>query len=135
MLYRISSAAGYLRADLFQRETVEEAGEFFGAVADIAARRHHCSILISVHASSPLFSIERSGFLREFSRVSTEPGHRIAVVADSEELNHSHEYLELLAQRHRINVRHFRDETAALEWLTPGAGVPPQVMHRVWRTS
>jgi len=135
MLYRISSAPGYLRADLFQRETVEEAGEFFGAVADIAARRNHSSILISVHSSSPLFTIERSGFLREFATLSAAPGHRIALVADSEELNHSHEYLELLAQRHGINARHFRAEVSALEWLTPGARLPLQFAHRVWRTS
>ena len=135
MLYRISSEPGYLRADLFQRETVAEAGEFFAAVADIAARRNHSSILISVHSSSPLFTIERSGFLKEFEALSAAPGHRIALVADSKELNQSHEYLELLAQRHGINARHFRAEVSALEWLTPRSQLPPQLAHRVWRPS
>lgn len=135
MLYRISSTTDYLRADLFHRETVEEAGEFFGAVADIATRRHHYSILISVHCSSPLFTIERSGFLTQFSPIGADPGHRIALVADTEELNHSHEYLELRAQRHGLNVRHFRDEASALDWVSPGSRTFSQWAQRAWPAS
>lgn len=135
MLYRISSNCDYLRADLFHRETVEEAGEFFGAVADIATRRQHCSLLISVHSSSPLFTIERSGFFTLFSPLGADPGHRIALVADTEEVNHAHEYLELLAQRHGINVRHFRDEASALDWLSPGSRTLSLWAHRAWPTS
>lgn len=122
MLYRIARQADFLRADLFNRETAEEAKEFFGAVADTALRRGCCCILISVHASSPLFTIDRSGFLTELTTLSNDPEHKIALVADSEELNYSHEYLELLAQRHGLNVRHFRNEASAMEWVRPTNG-------------
>lgn len=135
MLYRIASAADYLRADLFHRETVEEAGEFFGAVADIARRRHHSSILISVHSSSPLFTVDRSGFLTQFTGLNSDPEHKIALVADTEELNFSHEYLGLLAQRHGINVRPFRDEASALDWLSPGSRSGSYRAIRVWPAS
>jgi hypothetical protein len=126
MLYRIAREKNFLRADLFHRETAEEAKEFFGAVADTAVRRGCCCVLISVHASSPLFTVDRSGFLTEFAGVGSDPAHKIALVADSEELNYSHEYLELLGQRHGLNVRHFRNETSALEWLQPVNGSQPQ---------
>jgi hypothetical protein len=120
MIYRIATEGGYLRADLFNRQTPDEAREFFGAVADSAAR-HHCSrILISEHASSPMFTVERSGIFARFTNVGMDPAHKIALIADSRELGYSHEYLELVGRQHGINVRHFPDELAALEWFRNG---------------
>lgn len=121
MLYRITSEDGYLRADIFHRETAEESREFFGAVADAAQRRSVNSILISVHSSSPLFTVDRSGFFAEFTLLTADPDRKIALVADTEELDYSHEYFALLAQHQGMNVRHFRTEPAALEWLMPPA--------------
>jgi hypothetical protein len=120
MLYRITSEAGYLKADLFHRETADEAWEFFGAVAGSALRRRCFSVLISEHASSPLFTVDRSGFFKEFTSFGGNPDFKLALVADNEELVYSHQYLELVGQQHGINVRHFRNEPAALEWLRPG---------------
>jgi hypothetical protein len=122
MLYRISTETDLLRADVFHRETAEEARAFFRAVADYAARRPCHRILISVHLSSPLFTVERSGFFAEFGILSTDPERRIALVADSEELDYSNEYFALLAQHQGMNVRHFREEPAALQWLRPENG-------------
>jgi hypothetical protein len=129
MLYRIVREADFLRADLFHRETAEEAREFFSAVADTSVRRGCSSVLISVHVSSALFTVEQSGFLTELAPVAGDPAHKIALVADSEELNYSHEYLELLGQRHGLNVCHFRDEAAALEWLKPVNGATLRERH------
>ena len=117
MLYRIATERDYLRADLFNRETAEEAREFFDAVADYATRHHRARILISVHSSNPMFTVERSGFLTRFTNIGVDPSHKIALIADDQELNHSHEYLVLVGQMHGMNVRHFRDEPSALEWL------------------
>ena len=117
MVYRIATEHDYLRADVFNRETAEEAREFFDAVADSATRHHRSHILISVHASSPMFTVERSGFLARFTNVGVDPSHKIALIADDQELDHSHEYLVLLGRLHGINVRHFRDDSSALEWF------------------
>jgi hypothetical protein len=138
MLYRISSQGDFLKADLFYRESAEEAREFFGAVANSAERRRCFVVLVSVHRSSPLFTVDRSGFLTELTCFAGDPEHRIALVADSEELDYSHEYLELLAQQNGINVRHFRSEAEALEWLRPGsqtAALSPVDVTGVWPTS
>jgi hypothetical protein len=43
----------------------------------------------------------------------------VALVADNEELDYSHEYFALLAQHQGMNVGHFRSEVAALDWLQP----------------
>jgi hypothetical protein len=117
MVYRIATERDYLRADLFNRETAEEAREFFDAVADSATRHQRSRILISVHSSSPMFTVERSGFLTRFTNVGVDPSHKIALIADDQELNHSHEYLVLVGQMRGMNVRHFRDEPSALEWF------------------
>ncbi len=119
MLYRITSEADYLRADLFHRETAEESREFFCAVAEAMQRRQCTGALISVHSSSPLFTVERSGFFAEFAILGSDPERKIALVADNEELDYSHEYFALLAQHQGMNVRHFRSEAAALDWLRP----------------
>jgi hypothetical protein len=119
MLYRITSEAGYLRAELFHRETAEESREFFAAVAEAVQRRRCESILISVRSSSPLFTVDRSGFFAEFALLESSPDRKVALVADSEELDYSHEYFALLAQHQGMNVGHFRSEVAALDWLRP----------------
>jgi hypothetical protein len=128
MLYRITSRADYLRADLFHRETAEESREFFCAVAEAMQRRQCTRALISVHSSSPLFTVERSGFFAEFAILDDDPERKIALVADNDELDYSHEYFALLAQHQGMNVRHFRSEDAALEWLQAGgAKMAPEV--------
>lgn len=129
MLYRITSEADYLRADLFHRETAEEAREFFCAVAEAMQRRRCNSALISVHSSSPLFTVDRSGFFAEFAILGSDADRKIALVADSEELDYSHEYFALLAQHQGMNVRHFRSEAAALDWLRPQDPEMPQDVH------
>ena len=117
MVYRIATERDYLRADLFNRETAEESREFFDAVAECATRHQHTCILISVHSSSPMFTVERSGFLTRFTDLGVDPAHKIALIADDQELDHSHEYFVLLGRLHGINVRHFRDEPSALQWF------------------
>jgi hypothetical protein len=129
MLYRITSEAEYLRAELFHRETAEESREFFGAVAEATQRRGCNSVLISVHSSSPLFTSDRSGFFAEFAILGSDPERKIALVADSEELDYSHEYFALLAQHQGMNVRHFRSEAAAFDWLRPSGAVLSQSAH------
>jgi len=119
MLYRITTEVDHLRADLFHRETAEESREFFYAVAEAMQRRRCSSALISVHASSPLFTVDRPGFFAEFAILDSDPERKLALVADSAELDYSHEYFALLAQHQGMNVRHFRSEAVALEWLRP----------------
>ena len=117
MVYRIAAERDYLRADLFNRVTAEEAREFFEAVAGSASRYRRSRILISVHSSTPMFTVERSGFLTRFTNIGVDPAHKIALVADDQELDHSHEYLVLLGRLRGINVRHFREESSALDWF------------------
>lgn len=116
MWYQITDAADYLKADLFGRETAEQTREFLGAVAAecIRLRRYH--VLICVHASRPIFAVEKYG-LASFIEVALKYSGKIAILADSPEIRIAHEYVVLLARLRGVNVRNFRAEAAAIQWL------------------
>src|SRR6267378_1497345 len=112
MLYEITVEAGYLKVDLFNRQTAEETRDAFAAIA-AEARKHACSqILISVHASRPIFKVEQYGLPDYFKELG-----RIALTGDSAELRISQQYIESLARQYGINVRSFPNEQAALHWF------------------
>ena len=112
MLYEFTVEAGYLKVDLFNRQTAEETRDALAAIA-AEARKHACSqILISVHASRPIFKVEQYGLPDYFKELG-----RIALTGDSAELRISQQYIESLARQNGINVRSFPNEQAALHWF------------------
>jgi hypothetical protein len=115
MRYRITHAADHLRAELAHRETVEEMHEFLRAVVPNRARRPR--VLIRVRESKPLFHVERGGLVECLLQIARAPEHRIALVADTPDLQASHEYLELIARQRGVRVRSFRGEAEALQWF------------------
>jgi hypothetical protein len=107
-----------LRAELFRRETAEEMQEFIRAL-NAEIQKRGCSLtLIRVVHSRPIFSADQYAGL---TRLAADPGIRIALVAETEELRASHHYVELLTRQQGANVRGFSDEASAVEWLTQPA--------------
>ena len=117
MQYEISVQREFLRAELYDRQTAEETREFFERVASSAERHLRHRVLIFVHSSKAVFTIERTGFFTQFKQLSRDPLHKVALLGDTEELGISHQYVEVLGRQHRINVKNFEHETAALRWL------------------
>jgi hypothetical protein len=117
MLYKITVEPDHLRAELFDRETMEETRAFLQVVANAALKHARSRVLMSVHSSNPVFTVERSGFLAYFRKLAEDPEHRIALLGDSEELGISHQYVELIGRQHGVKVQSFRDEAAALQWI------------------
>ena len=120
MTYNITFEGELLRAELSHRETVEEMREFLQAVARNSARC--ATILIRVRGSKPLFHVERYGLIELLQRVASAPQHRIALLADTQDLHSSHEYLELIARQRGMRVRSFRSEGEARAWLSDRRG-------------
>jgi hypothetical protein len=117
MLCEITVEQGYLKADLFDRKTVEETRNALAAITTEARKHGRSQILISVHASVPIFRIEQSGLLDSFREFGEMSKHRIALTGDSDELRLSQQYVESLARRNGINVRSLPNEQAALDWF------------------
>jgi hypothetical protein len=116
MEYRITLDQGVLRAELFGRETVEQTKAFFKAVVNASRESRSPCILISVRSSKPIFQLERHGLI-EYFRELAETSRRIALLGDSRDLRLSHEYVEVIAGQHGLNVRSFPDETTAYRWF------------------
>src|SRR2546423_11005948 len=130
MLCEITVGPSYLKADVFNRQTAEEARDAFAAIA-AEARKHACSrILISVHASRPLFKVEQYEIPDYFKGRGDALKYRIALTGDSDELRLSQQYLELLARRNGLDVRSFPNEQAALSWLRDRRGSPDRRQRR-----
>jgi hypothetical protein len=115
MLCEITVGPGYLKADLFNRQTVEETRDALVTIT-AEARKHKClQILIAVHASRPIFKIEQSGVLDYFKELGDR--YRVALTADSNELRLAQQYIESVARRSQMNVRSFPTQQAALDWF------------------
>jgi len=117
MGYRITLDRDVLRAELFGRETVEETKAFFQAIVSASRDSPAPHILISVRSSKPIFQFERHGLMEYLRKLASTSSRRIALLGDSAELRLSHEYVELIARQHGLNVRSFPDETAAYRWF------------------
>ncbi len=124
MLCEITVGPSYLKADLFNRQTAEEARDALAAIA-AEARKHACSqILIAVHTSRPLFKVEQYELPDYFRGFGETLKCRIALTGDSDELRLSQQYIELVARRRGVNVRSFPNEEAALSWFRDRRWLP-----------
>jgi hypothetical protein len=117
-MHKITAEPGYLRAELFERETVEETRAFLDAVVRDNAIHRHSRVLILVRASKSIFQVVAHGLMECFEQLAGTSPSQIALVGDTRDLRLSHEYIELIARQHGLNVRSFRDEAAAVAWLS-----------------
>jgi hypothetical protein len=124
MLCEITVEPEYLKAELFDRRTAEETREALGAVIAAARKHGRSQILVSMHASRPIFQVERSGLLDRLKELGDMSRYRIALTGDSEELRLSQQYVESVARRAGINVRSFSSQQAALEWFKDRRWLP-----------
>jgi hypothetical protein len=115
MAYKITVEQDFVRAELANRETVQETKDFLRAVVRYSPR--YSNIVIRVRQSKPIFHVEQHGLIEYFQEVARSPQHRIALLADTADLQSSHEYLELLARQRGLNVRSFRGESEAMQWF------------------
>ena len=119
MRYEIVAEPHYLRADLYNRRTAEDTRKFLSTLAAECTRLDCFNILVSVHASKPIFTLERYGF-SSFIQIALRNSARIAALTDNAECRVAHEYAVMLARLRGVNVRTFRDEAAAVAWLENG---------------
>ena len=116
MHYTFKQAPGLLRAELFGRQTAEETQQFVDALLAEAQKLAATRVLAWVRNSRPIFKVEQYNITDKLRRVAARR-LRVALLADSDEVRASHQYIEVLAGQHRANLRAFRDEARALHWL------------------
>ena len=126
MRYTLETVGKVLRAVLVGRETVDETREFLGALAARALESGLKRIVIVVRDSRTIFQVQKYGIADYLQQLSQNSDYRVALVADSSEGRAAHEYIQTLAHLQRANVRAFREEAAALDWLK--ASVPGEAV-------
>jgi hypothetical protein len=117
--YTFKEAPGHLRAELFGRQTAEETLQFAAALVAQAKKSPARRILVWVRNSRPIFKVEQHNVSDKFRELAAIKDVRVALLADSDEVRASHQYIEVLAGQQGANVRAFRDEARALDWLAP----------------
>ena len=128
MKYWIEKRGGHLLAELSGRDSPRDMREFLEAVK-AACLEHACPrILMSIRASNAMFKAEDYGLEGNgpgYLAGIITPSCRIALVGDNSELQHAHEYIQLVARQQQINVRAFRDVALAERWLESAEPVGP----------
>src|SRR5262249_1336066 len=117
--HRIGVESGYLRAELFNRQTVEETRKFLDAVRAAVMEHKVPLLLIRVRNSVPIFTIDRYG-LSEYLALAFKGKYKIALVGDPLELRIAHQYIATIARMRGVRLRAFPDEASALGWLAAG---------------
>ena len=117
MHYRIELAQGYLRADLADRKTAADTQQFIRALGAKALDAGCTRVLICVRNSRPIYKLQTYGIIEYFRQLAANPANRVALVSDNDEMRSSQEYIAMLGREQGANVRAFRDEAGALEWL------------------
>ncbi|HLS87579.1 MAG TPA: hypothetical protein VK043_14855 [Burkholderiales bacterium] len=120
MKLHVEARTRYVYAELRERESAADMRAFILA-AKRACLEHGCPrVLLSIRDSSAVFKAEDYGLdgaSRGYMAGLVTAACRIALVGDSSELHHAHEYIELVARQQGVNVRAFRDPAAAAQWL------------------
>ena len=117
MHFNFENSADCLRATLYGRQTIEETMQFIEALAAEARKHSATRFLICVRNSRPIFKVEQYKVSELFKQLAAESDVRVALLADSDEVRASHQYIEVLATQQGAHVRAFRDEKRAVQWL------------------
>jgi hypothetical protein len=122
MRYAIENKDGHLYAVVHGRDTAEQMREFLFAVHAGCLQHRTAKILISVRQSRAVFKPEEYGLSGGYLNELLTPECQIAVLGDTHEVNAANEYIEMVARLQGVNLRAFRDERAALRWLSGASG-------------
>ena len=114
--HRISAEPGYLKAELFGRQTADETRRFLEALHAAALEHRRARILVRVRNSKPIFTVERYGISR-YLDIAFKSAYKIALMGDTPELRIAHQYVAMLAVMRGVDLRTFQNEIVAIEWL------------------
>lgn len=110
--------AGYLKAEMVDRDTAEETAQFVTAIVQALRTQEGRKLLISTRQSRPVFKVEDWKLSAALDQVMSIPGLKVAFVSDTRELAMSQDYIALLGRQRGLDFQAFgADESAAVAWL------------------
>lgn len=118
MVYRIVVESLFLRAELFDRESMEETRSFFQVVGRESTLHGRPFILINNRSSTPILRVEFHALVETLKELGHTTSLRIALLGDAKDLGMSERYVTSYARRRGISVRSFPAEAQALSWFS-----------------
>jgi hypothetical protein len=115
--YNIEVLAGYIKAEMVERDTAAETSEFVTAILEALRSSRIFKVLISIRSSRPVFKVEEWNLSTVLEELMRLPALKVAFIADTKEISLSQEYIALLAQQRGLAFRAFSAEKAAVGWL------------------
>ena len=116
--YTIDAKAGYLKAEMVERDTAEETAQFVEAIVEALRARAAGRLLISIRDSRPVFKVEEWKLSAALDKVMRIPGLQVAFISDTREVQMSQQYIALLGRQRGLKFESFDSEPAAVAWLT-----------------
>jgi hypothetical protein len=117
MEVRLTLAGGILKAQVINRQSIEDTVEYLSALEREYEKCPAPKVLISVARSSAIFTLKDVGF-DEWLRKAQAEGVRVALVGDTFAVQLSHQYVETIARIRGVPVRAFKSDAEAMRWLT-----------------
>ena len=117
MRYKLEPRAGYLLAEMVDRETAEETAEFLRGIMSALAEHRANRLLIAVKSSRPIYKVEGWGLSGAIETLLGIPGFRVAFIADSPEMTMAQQYIALLLSQKGVLTRNCASEADAVAWL------------------
>ena len=124
MRFTITVVDDYVRADLYERKTAEETRQFLQAFANRTLPQRVSKALIATHSSRPIFKVGKFSLSTFLDLLGARPGHRVALVADTWQLQLAQRYMAALARLRGLSVRSFSRDADAIAWLEPAERLP-----------
>ena len=118
MRYKIEQQAGYLKAEMVERDTAEETAAFVEAIVEALRAARADRLLVSIRSSRPVFKVEEWKLSAALDKVTSIAGLKVAFIADVREVQMSQEYIALLGRQRGLQFQSFDSEAEALAWLT-----------------
>jgi hypothetical protein len=117
MVYRITLETDFLRAEFFDRETADEVKTFLRTVAAACEKNQRSCILLRIDPMMPMFQDDPYELIRYIGTLPLPASWKIALIGDTTDFQGTHESVEAVAGKFRLNLWTFRNEAQALLWF------------------
>lgn len=118
--FTIEARAGYIKAEMRDRQTAEETRQFVGALVDAVRSHHIFRVLISVRESRAIFKVEEWHFSDAVAQAMRMGGLKVAFISDAPEVSMSQQYIAMLGRQRGLAFKDFASEAEAVAWLVEG---------------
>ncbi len=122
MKYVLTLEAEFLKAELFERESLDDARAFLHSVFWASVQHLRANVLIDVRSEKPLFSSQDDEIFPFVRRLAWYRTNRIALIGNVQATELPNAEVESHAGDRGIRLRSFTDEASALKWFRDRRG-------------